>query len=110
MAGYLLQIAYTPESWAAMMKHPEDRVEAVRGVVEKLGGKVGSFWMSFGDYDLIGILSMPDNVSAAAFAIALAGGGACKGVRTTPLLTVEEGIAAMRKAGTCGYRPVIPAE
>jgi len=106
MAGYLLQLSYTPEAWAALMRHPEDRVEAIRGVIERLGGKVGSFWMAFGDHDLIGILSMPDNVTAAAFAIAIAGGGACSGVRTTPLLTIEDGIAAMKKAATCGYKPV----
>jgi hypothetical protein len=35
---------------------------------------------------------MPDNVSAAAFAMAGAAGGACHGVKATPLLTIEEGV------------------
>jgi hypothetical protein len=48
---------------------------------------------------------MPDNVSAAAFALAIAAGGACKNVKTTPLLTAEEGIKAMKKAGGSGYKP-----
>ncbi|MGB9458525.1 MAG: GYD domain-containing protein, partial [Bryobacteraceae bacterium] len=85
MASYLFQISYSAEAWAAMIKHPQDRVSAVSKAVEKLGGKVGSFWMAFGEYDLIGVLEMPDNVSAAAFAVAVAGGGACKNVKTTPL-------------------------
>ena len=106
MASYLLQISYSSAAWAAMIKNPQNRVEAVRGAVEKLGGKVGGFWMSFGDHDLVGVLEMPDNVSAAAFAMAVAGGGACKSVKTTPLLKVEEGLEAMKKAGSCGYKPV----
>jgi hypothetical protein len=49
---------------------------------------------------------MPNNASAAAFALAIAAGGACKSVKTTPLLTVEEGMAAMKKAGNSGYKPI----
>jgi uncharacterized protein with GYD domain len=89
-----------------MIKKPQDRVEAVRKAVDKLGGKVGSFWMTFGDYDLVGILEMPDNASAAAFAMAVAAGGACKNVKTTPLLSIAEGLEAMKKAGNSGYKPV----
>jgi uncharacterized protein with GYD domain len=106
MADYLLQLSYSSAAWAAMIKRPQNRVGAVQKVVEKLGGKIGGFWMAFGDHDLVGILEMPDNVSAAAFAMAIAAGGACQGVKTTPLLRIEEGMEAMKKAGTCGYKPV----
>ncbi len=106
MADYLMQISYNAAAWAAMIKRPENRVEAVRKAVEKLGGKLGGFWMSFGDQDLVGILEMPDNVSVAAFAMAISAGGACRGVKTTPLLKIEEGMEAMKKAGTCGYTPM----
>ena len=104
--SYLFQVSYSAAAWAAMIKRPHDRVEAVRKVVEKLGGKVGPFWMTFGDYDLVGVLEMPDNVSAAAFAVAVAAGGACKDVKTTPLLSIAEGLEAMKKAGGSGYKPV----
>jgi uncharacterized protein with GYD domain len=67
---------------------------------------MNNFWMAFGDYDVVGIIDMPDNVSAAAFALAISGGGSCKSVKTTPLLSIEEGIAAMKKAGGSGYKPV----
>jgi uncharacterized protein with GYD domain len=106
MSSYLLQLSYTTDAWAALIKHPENRVDAVRKVVEKLGGKVGAFWASFGDYDLVGILEMPDNISAAAFAVAVAGGGACRNVKTTPLLSLAEALEAMKKAGKSGYKPV----
>ena len=99
MADYLMQISYSAAAWAALIKRLENRVEAVRKVVEKLGGKLGGFWMSFGNQDLVGILKMPDNVSVAAFAMAIAAGGACKGVKTTPLLKIEEGMEAMKRPG-----------
>jgi uncharacterized protein with GYD domain len=110
MAHYLLQVAYTSEAWAAMVKKPQNRAEAVRAAIEKLGGQEKGFWFAFGDYDIVGIIEMPDSVSTAAFAVAISAGGACKGVKTTPLLTIEEGMEAMKKAATCGYKPATKAK
>ena len=105
MAHYLLQVGYTPETWNALVHNPQDRSEAISGAVEKLGGKVERFWMAFGEYDVVGVVDMPDNVSAAAFAMAISAGGACKNIKTTPLMSTKEGMEAMRKAATCGYTP-----
>lgn len=89
-----------------MVRNPQDRAEAVRGAVERLGGKIGTFWTALGEYDLVGIISMPNTVSAAALGMAASAGGACKTFKTTPLLTMSEGMEAMAKAGSCGYEPV----
>ena len=51
------------------------------------------------------ILEMPDNVSAAAFSVAGSSGGAIKAIKTTPLMTMDEGIEVMKKAAATGYRP-----
>ncbi len=105
MAHYLCQVAYSPEGWAALVKNPQNRIEAVRPAVEKLGGKIDRSYFAFGEYDIVVLLEMPDNVSAAGIAMAFAAGGACKSVKTTPLLTIEESVEAMKKAGKSGYRP-----
>jgi len=105
MPQYLLQVAYEPEAWAAMLKKPHNRLNAVRPEVEKLGGKLDVGWFSFGDYDLVAIVEMPDNTSAAAFSLAASASGAIKAIKTTPLLSLDEGIEAMKKAGKSGYRP-----
>jgi uncharacterized protein with GYD domain len=105
MPHYLVQLAYTPEACAAMVRNPQNRAEKVRSAVEKLGGRIEGSWLCFGEDDHEVILQMPDNVSAAAFAIAVAAGGAVKTYKTTPLMTSEEGIEAMRKAATSGYQP-----
>lgn len=107
MAHYLVQVAYTPEAWAAQIKNPQNRVEAVRPLLERLGARFETTYLAFGDYDIMFIMEAPDNVSAAAISLAVSAGGACKAYKTTPLMTVEEGIEAMRKAGqaAAAYRP-----
>jgi uncharacterized protein with GYD domain len=102
--SYLIQLAYTPDAWAAMVKQPQNRLEAVRPVVEQLGGKFEHAWLAFGEYDIVGVVEMPENTDAAAFAMAIAAAGAAKAFKTTPLLSVEEGVEAMRKAQGTGYR------
>jgi uncharacterized protein with GYD domain len=105
MPHYLQQVAYSPQGWEAVLANPQNRIEAVRPAIEKLGGKIEKAWFSFGDYDVIVITEFPDNVSAAAIAMAFAGGGACKSVHTTPLISPEEAVQALKKAANCGYRP-----
>ncbi len=104
MPSFLHQVAYSREGWQALLSHPQDRIEAVRPAIERLGGKIKNAWFAFGDHDVILITEMPDNVSAAAISIAFAGGGACKSVQTTPLLSTEEAVQAMKKASESGYR------
>ena len=105
MPYYMLQAAYTPEAWAAMVNKPQNRLDAVRPVIEKLGGKIEGGWLAFGEHDIVLICQMPNNASAAAFAMAGSAGGALKAIKTTPLMTVDEAMDAMRKAGGVGYRP-----
>ena len=44
------------------------------------------------------ICEMPDNVSAAALSMAISAGGAVKAVKTTALMTFEDGIEALSPA------------
>jgi len=104
VALYMLQVGYKPEAWAAMVKNPQDRLELVRPSIEKLGGKLLSGYLSFGKYDLIAIVDMPNNVSVAAFSIAASAGGAVSKLVTTPLMSTKDGVEAMKKAGGAGYK------
>lgn len=106
MAQYLLQVSYTAEAWSGLVKHPQNRMEVISKSIEKLGGTLLYGWMSFGDYDTIAVLEMPDNLSAAAFSMAIAAGGSCKSIKTSPLLSSAEGVAALKKAAHSGYEPV----
>ena len=104
MALYLTRFSYTPETWAGLTKNPEDRREAARTYIESVGGKLHGFWYAFGEYDGYNLWEAPDNVSMAAVAIAIGGGGALSKIETTSLLTVEETLEALGRARSVGYR------
>ncbi len=105
MAQYLFQAAYSTEAWAAQVKNPENRVEAVRSSVERLGGHIEHAFFTFGEYDILAIIDFPENVNAAAWAIATAAAGTVRTGKTTPLMSIEDGLEALRRAGGAGYRP-----
>jgi uncharacterized protein with GYD domain len=106
MPSYLLQVSYTTEAVAALLKKPQNRTEVIRKTVKNLGGKLVGTWLSFGEHDVVLIVDMPDNVSAAALAMAAAAGGSLKSTKTTPLLGIDEGMEAAKKAAESGYTPV----
>jgi len=106
MPSYLVQASYTSDSMAALIKTPQNRMDVVRKAVKNLGGKLSGGWLSFGDYDVVLIAELPDHVSAAAIAMAAAAGGSLRSIKTTPLLTFEEGLEAAKKAAGSGYTPV----
>lgn len=103
MSFYALQVSYTPLGWAALVKAPANRLEAVPPAVERLGGRIVDGWFSFGEYDLLTICEMPDAVSAAALSMAVSSGGAVKSTKTMPLLTFAEGLEALKKARSAEY-------
>ena len=47
----------------------------------------------------------PDNVKAASAVVAVLAGGAVKGSKTTPLMTIDEGLEVMKNAEGAVYRP-----
>lgn len=104
MPLFLSQVAYNEDGWQALVSNPQNRLEAIRPVVDKLGGRIVNAYFAFGDYDFVLISEFPDNVSAAALAIAAAAGGAVKSIKTTPLMEATEGLEAIRKAAASGYR------
>ena len=108
MPIYMYQAAYSAESWAAQLKDPQNRVEAVgRRLCEAAGGKLLGAWYCFGDYDLVIIADVPDNASMSAIALAVAGGGAMKSAKTTVLMQGSEIVSALQKAKAVAkdYKP-----
>jgi uncharacterized protein with GYD domain len=77
---------------------------AAQSYIESVGGKLHGFWYAFGSHDGYNLWEAPDNVSMAAVALAISGGGALSSLETTVLMTVEETMDALRKAGTIEYR------
>lgn len=105
MALYMYQGSYTNDAWKAQVKNPINRFEQIRPMIESQGGRILGAFYAFGDYDVVLILEAPDNVSMSALALAAAAGGAMKASKTTVLMSIEEGIEAMARAGDTAYRP-----
>ena len=98
MAKYLIRASYTQEGLQGLLK---DGGTKRRAVVEKmakgLGGTLESFYYAFGEDDLVSIMDMPDNVTAAAASLMVtAAGGATTSI--TVLLTPEEVDQAAHKS------------
>lgn len=105
MPLYLTRFSYTPQTWAKLVHNPEDRREAARQYIESVGGKLHGFWYAFGEHDGYNLWEAPDNVSMAAAVIAIGAGGALSSTQTTVLLSVEDTLAALKKASSVKYRP-----
>ncbi len=104
MPLYLSKFSYTPETWARLLDNPEDRRKAAQSYIESVGGKLHGFWYAFGTHDGYNLWEAPDNASMAAVALAISAGGALSSFETTVLLSVDETMDAMRKAGQVRYR------
>jgi uncharacterized protein with GYD domain len=107
MPLYLYQAAYTPESLAAQIKDPKDRIEAVRPAFEAIGGKILAAGFSFGEYDVCVVYEASDDTAAASLALAVAAGGALRAGKTTKLLSGQEWVASLQGAQKVAaqYRP-----
>lgn len=105
MPTYMVQAAYTNTAWSKLVQRPENRMEALKPVIEQLGGRLLEWYYTFGEYDVVVLFEAPSNVGAAAASMAIAGGGAVKEIKTTALMSPEEGFDAMLLAQGAGYRP-----
>ena len=105
MPTYMIQGSYGIEGLSAIVKEPQNRIQAIKPAVENLGGKLINAYFCFGDYDFVLIVELPDNISAVGISMAFGAGGAVKSIKTTPLLSATETMEAMKKASAAGYRP-----
>ena len=103
MAKYMLQINYTLQGLKGVTsKGGSARLKAATEAAASVGGSIDSFYFAFGDTDVVVIADFPDDVSAAALALAVGAGGGAS-VRTTVLLSPKEIDKATKKQVT--YQP-----
>jgi uncharacterized protein with GYD domain len=98
MPMFLHQWGYKDESVRAMVVEREDRQEVVRLATEAFGGTLHHFYYCFGDYDGCAISEFADAETALACVMAVFGQGRVRAVKTTLLLTPEQGARAIGHA------------
>jgi uncharacterized protein with GYD domain len=90
MAKYLVTSSYSVDGLKGVVaKGGSARVAAAEALVASAGGTLECFYFGFGDRDAYLIIDLPDNVGAAAIAMAVGAAGMAS-VQTTVLLTAEE--------------------
>jgi|SRR6516225_7927774 uncharacterized protein with GYD domain len=98
MPYFMHQWVYKDVEMRKMATCVRNRAEIVRVATRAFGGALHSFFFTFGEYDGISITEFPDKETAMACLMSVVGQGGLMRVRTTVLLTPEEGQEAMQKA------------
>ena len=106
----MIQGAYNTEGWRGLIAQPQDRIDAIKPALEQLDGTVVAGWLAFGEYDIVAIVELPTNVSAAASSMAVSAGGTIKAFQTTPLMGMDEAVTAMELASESAYAPATVEE
>lgn len=99
MPIFITQGRYTQDAVKGMIAKPEDRTEAVAQMFAKAGGKLLSYYMTFGDYDFLIVSEGPIEGVATSALVAAAGGGVTD-LKTTLAMSTSDMKAAFEKAGT----------
>ena len=105
MPLYMIQARFTSEAWEALYTSSVDRRQVLSKMLEDAGGRLIDYYFSFGDSDVIVITEAPDNATAASAVIAIARSGAVTEVKTTVLMSYDDGIEALRRSGSMAYSP-----
>ena len=99
MPTYICQGRYSREAIQGMVKSPEDRTQIVAKLMKGVGGKLLSYYVTFGEYDWLLIAEAPDEQAISAAVLTAAAGGGVTDLRTTVAMTPAQAKQAFTKAG-----------
>jgi uncharacterized protein with GYD domain len=98
MAIFISQARLTKDGLREMIAAPEDRAEAVGGLIGQAGGKLIAYYLTSGDYDILLIFEAPSYEDVVPALIASAAGGGVTDLKTVMALTSSEMKSALVKA------------
>ncbi len=97
MPKYLIAACYTAAGAKGLLTEGgTKRRDAVKKVIEELGGKLEAMYFAFGDTDAFVIADLPDAATATAVSLTVGASGAVR-CTTTPLITPDEVDQAAKK-------------
>jgi uncharacterized protein with GYD domain len=104
MPKYLFQASHTGDGVQGLRKEGGSaRRAAVEKACASLGGRLDAFYYAFGETDVVAIVDLPDNVTAAGLALVIGASGKVD-IKTTVLLSPEEIDSAVNVGAD--YRPL----
>ena len=98
MPIFITQGRYTREAIKGMIVKPEDRYESLSRHVARTGGRVLSYYMTFGEYDFLTVIEAPSETQMAAVLLSAAASGGVSDLRTTLAMTSIEAKGAFAAA------------
>ena len=107
MPKFVIFFSFKPETVAAMIESPDNRIDAVRRLVEAAHGKLETYYWMQGKFDGLVIAEAPNAMGANAVSLAVTSSGAFSHVETHEL--IEPGdivpLLAQAKDVRSQYRP-----
>ena len=104
MPENLIQESCTHQGLSGLVSSPEDRSGVIKDLVESVGGQLITFAYGVGGYDFVSVFEFPDNTTAASIVMAVASAGSITNAKTTVLIPIADGFAAVQKAREMTYR------
>ena len=98
MPTYMCQGRYSRDAMKGMMASPEDRTEAISKLAQAVGGRLVSYYVTFGEYDWVLFMEAPDEIAVSAAVIAAAAGGGVTDMKTTVVMSGRDAMRAFGKA------------
>ena len=98
MAHYMVQASYSQEALQRLTTSPGPGGTALKQAAEKFGGKVEAAYFTFGDYDIMVILQLPDHITIAQAVMGVRSRGGVTKLKTTVLIPPEDAIEGMKRA------------
>ena len=99
MARYMLRAKVAKEAMSVLVRSPEDRLAAMTMLLDSVGGTLHNYYFCFGDYDIVLVYELSDHIDAASLSMVFGASGSVTDIETTVLLTMDQAIEAMEKAG-----------
>ena len=112
MTTFITQARFTKDGLKGMVASPEDRAEVVGRLIGEVGGKLISYYMTSGDYDVLLIFEAASYEDVVPALIVAAAGGGVADLKTVTALKSSDMKSAFTRAGSIAlsYRPpAVPA-
>ncbi len=100
MPRYLHKFTYSKEAIKGLVSKSENRMEAIRPLIEAAGGKLIDAYYTLGDSDGIMITEFPADIDALTVSMAAGSSGAIANLSTTALIQIDDAVKAAERAGT----------
>ncbi len=98
MPIFISQGRYSHNAIKGMIAKPEDRSKATSRLIKEAGGRLLSYYLTFGEYDFLLVAEAPNESAMASAVLAAASGGGVTDLRTTLAMTPADAMKAFEAA------------